>query len=115
LAVHRILLALLIAVSVVLAPISGAMAASAQSDSAAMADMPDCPNKAPKQTSKECGCCDTKVPCQSNLCLAKCLKLTGDIIKNSALIRVSEAIFITAVPIRPPDSWPEPHKRPPRT
>jgi hypothetical protein len=112
LAVHRILLALLMAVSVALAPIGAAMAASAQADSA---DMPDCPSKAAKQTSKDCGCCDTKAPCQSDLCLAKCFKLNGEIIKSAVLIDLSEAAFVTAVPTRPPDSWPEPQKRPPRT
>lgn len=113
-AVHRILLALLMAVSVTLAPIGAAMAASAQADSAAMADMPDCPSKQQK-TSKDCACCDTKAPCQSDLCLAKCFKLNGEIIKSAALIGLFEAAFITAVPTRPPDSWPEPQKRPPRT
>jgi hypothetical protein len=114
LAVHRILLALLMAVSVALAPIGAAMAASAQADSAAMADMPDCPSKAAKQTSKDCGCCDTKAVCQSDFCLAKCFKLNGEIIKSAVLLDLSAAAFVTAVPTRPPDRWPEPRKRPPR-
>ena len=114
-AVHRILLALLMAASVTLAPIGSAMAASAQADSVAMADMPDCPSKAAKQTSKDCGCCDTKAPCQSDLCLAKCFKLNGEIIKSAVLLDLSEAAFVTTVPARPPDGWPEPRKPPPRT
>ncbi|MFM9848049.1 MAG: hypothetical protein ACKVP3_12920 [Hyphomicrobiaceae bacterium] len=90
------------------------MAASAQADSAAMMDMPDCPSKAAKQASKDCGCCDAKAPCQGDLCLAKCFKLNGEIIKSAVLIDLSEAAFLTAVPTRTPDSWPEPQKRPPR-
>ena len=63
LAVHRFLLALLVAVGVTLAPVGAAMAALAQAQTSSMADMPDCPSKA-KQTTKDCGCCDTKAPCQ---------------------------------------------------
>ena len=113
--VHRILLALLMAVSVTVAPIGAVMAASAQAVSSAMADMPDCPSKAAKQTSKDCACCDNKAPCQSDLCLAKCFKLNGEIIKSAVLLDLSAVGFIMAVPTRPPDSWPEPQKRPPRT
>ncbi len=66
-AVPRLLLALLIAIGVVLAPLGPALAAFAPSvDAAAMADMPDCPTKA-KQTRKACACCDTKAPCQHDL------------------------------------------------
>lgn len=114
-AVHRFLLALLIAVSVTLAPVGAAMAAWAQADSAAMADMPDCPSKAAKQTSKDCGCCDTKAPCQGDLCLAKCFKLSGEVVRSAIVLQPSEVAFIKAAPSRPPDSWPEPQARPPRT
>lgn len=112
--VHRFLLALLIAVGVTLAPVGAAMAAWAKAESAAMADMPDCPSKA-KQTSKDCGCCDTKAPCQSDLCLAKCFKLNGEVVRSAVVLRLSEVVFIKAAPSRPPDSWPEPQARPPRT
>jgi hypothetical protein len=114
LVVHRFLLALLIAVGVTLAPVATAMAASAQLASAAMADMPDCPSKA-KQTSKDCGCCDTKAPCQSDVCLAKCFKLNGEVVKSAVVLHGSEAAFLEAAPSRPPDGWPEPQARPPRT
>lgn len=114
-AVHRFLQALLIAVSITLAPIGAALAASAPADSTAMADMPDCPSKAAKQPSKDCGCCDTKAPCQSDLCLAKCFKLNGEIVKSAISFQWSEAAFVGAAPARPPDSRPEPEARPPRT
>lgn len=112
-AVHRFLLALVLAVGVTLAPIGAAMAALAQTQAASMADMPDCPSKA-KQTSKDCGCCDTKAPCQSDFCLAKCFKLNGEIVKSAISFQWSEAAFVGAAPARPPDSWPEPEARPPR-
>lgn len=112
-AVHRLLLALLIAIGVTLAPIGVAMASAKQADSAAMADMPDCPSKT-KQTSKDCGCCDTKAPCQADFCLAKCFKLNGAIVKSAISLQWSKAAFAAATPSRPPDSWPEPDARPPR-
>jgi hypothetical protein len=114
LAVHRLLLTVLLAIGVTLAPIGAAMAAAKQAESAAMADMPDCPSQA-KQTAKDCGCCDTKAPCQTDFCLAKCFKLNGEIVKSAISLQWSEAAFIAAAPSRPPDSWPEPQKRPPRT
>jgi hypothetical protein len=114
LAVHRFLLALLVAVGVTLAPIGAAMAALAQAQTSGMADMPDCPSKA-KQTTKDCGCCDTKAPCQGEFCLAKCFKLNGEIVKSAISFQWSEAAFVGAAPARPPDSWPEPEARPPRT
>jgi hypothetical protein len=114
LVVPRLLLALLIAVGVTLAPVGAALAASAQVESAAaMADMPDCPSKA-KKTSKDCGCCDAAAPCQSDLCLAKCFKLNGDVVKSVALHGGGEAFFIKAPPSRPPDNSPEPQAPPPR-
>jgi hypothetical protein len=115
LAVHRLLLALLIALAVTLAPVGAAMAAAKQAESAAMADMPDCPSKAQHQTSKDCGCCDTKAPCQTDFCLAKCFKLNGEIVKSAVSLQWSKAAFVSGAPTRPPDSWPEPQKRPPRT
>jgi hypothetical protein len=114
LVLHRFLLALLIAVGVTLAPVGAALAASAQVDSAAMADMPDCPSKV-KQTAKDCGCCDAKAPCQTDLCLVKCFKLNGEVVRSAVVIHRSEAVFIKAAPSMPPDSWPEPQARPPRT
>jgi hypothetical protein len=114
LAVRRLLLALLIAVGVTLAPVGAAMAALAEA-SAGMTDMPDCPSKA-KQTSTDCGCCDTKAaPCQADFCLAKCFKLNGEIVRSAASLQWARAAFVTAAPTRPPDSWPEPDARPPRT
>jgi len=114
LAVRRFLLALLVAVGVTLAPVGAAMAALAQAQTSSMADMPDCPSRA-KQTTKDCGCCDTKAPCQGEFCLAKCFKLSGEITKSAILLDWSKAAFVAAAPSRPPDSWPEPEARPPRT
>lgn len=111
---HRVLLALLIAIGLALAPVGAAMAASAQADSMAMADMPDCPSKMQK-TSKDCGCCDTKAPCQNSLCLAKCFKLNGQIVEPAAVAALAGSTYLVAAPSRPPDRWPEPQKRPPRT
>ena len=113
-AVHRFLLALLIAVGVTLAPVGAAMAALTQAQTSSMADMPDCPNKA-KQTAKDCGCCETKAPCQGEFCLAKCFKLSGEIVKSAVSFQWSEAALVGAASGRPPDSWPEPEARPPRT
>lgn len=112
-ALHRLLLALLIAASVTLAPVGAAMAASAQTETASMADMPDCPNTT-KQTSKDCACCDTKVPCQADLCLAKCFKLNGKIAVSARAQLPARATFTATVATRPPDSWPEPDAPPPR-
>ncbi|MBN9280260.1 MAG: hypothetical protein J0I57_21895, partial [Hyphomicrobium sp.] len=113
LVVHRFLLALLIALAVTLAPISAAMAAAAtHSNSAQMADMPDCPSKA-KQTTKDCSCCDTKAPCQGDLCLAKCFKLNGEIANSVVLIDQPDVAFFKAPPGKPPDNWSEPLPRPP--
>ena len=114
LAVHRFLFALLIAVGVALAPVGAAMAALTQAQTSSMADMPDCSSKA-NQTSKDCGCCDTEAPCQSDLCLAKAFKLNGEIVKSAISFQWSEAAFVGAASARPPDSWPEPEARPPRT
>lgn len=113
-AAHRFLLALLIAVGVTLAPVGAAMAALTHAQTPGMADMPDCPSKA-KQTSKDCACCDTKAPCQGEFCLAKCFKLNGEIVQSALSFQWSEAAFVGAAPARPPDSWPEPEARPPRT
>jgi len=113
LALHRFLLAMLIAIGVTLAPIGAAMAASQQADSVAMADMPDCPSKT-KQTSKDCGCCDTNAPCQAEFCLAKCFKLSGETVKSAIALQWSKTAFSAGAPSRPPDNWPEPQRRPPR-
>jgi hypothetical protein len=110
---HRLLLALLIAAGVTLAPIGAALAALAQAPAASMADMPDCPSKA-KQTSKHCGCCDTKAPCQADFCPAKCFKFSGEIVRDAISQHWSKAAFVATAPTRPPDRWPEPDARPPR-
>jgi hypothetical protein len=111
---YRLLLALLIVLGLALAPVSAAMAMSAQAESMAMTDMPDCPSKAQK-TSKDCGCCDTKAACQDSICLAKCFKLNGQVVEAAAVIALAENTFLIAPQGRPPDSWPEPRRRPPRT
>lgn len=113
LALHRLLLALLIAAGVALAPVGAAMAALAQAQTADMADMPDCPSTT-KQTAKDCGCCDTKAPCQADFCLAKCFKLNGEIADSAGAQRWEKPAFTATVPARPPDSWPEPDAPPPR-
>jgi hypothetical protein len=107
-------MAVLIAVGVTLAPVATAIAASTPAEAGAMTDMPDCPSKT-KNASKDCGCCDTKAPCPGDLCLAKCFKLNGEIVKSTGLIDRLETVFLTAVPARSPNSWPEPQARPPRT
>lgn len=112
-ALHRLLLALLIAASVTLAPVGAAMATVAQTQATSMADMPDCPNSTP-QAAKDCGCCDTKAPCQADLCLAKCFKLNGEIAGSAGAQRWVKPAFTATVPARPPDSWPEPDAPPPR-
>jgi hypothetical protein len=113
LALHRLLLALLIATGVALAPVGAAMAALTQAQAAEMADTPDCPNTA-KQPAKDCACCDAKAPCQADLCLAKCFKLNGELAGSTRAQHWVKPVFTAAVPARPPDGWPEPDAPPPR-
>jgi hypothetical protein len=114
LALLRFLLALLIAVGVTLAPIGSALAALAltQSHPVSMADMPDCPSKT--KDTLNAGCCDTKLPCSGDLCLAKCFKLNSEIVQILFSLEWRKPAFAASAPTRPPDNWPEPQAPPPR-
>lgn len=114
----RILLAGLVALGLTLAPIGAAWAAFAHASnvSAAMTDaMPDCPGMAAKPA-QDCACCDTKAaPCQSDLCLAKCWKLVGEVAEQPLLAVPPALKFARAIASKPPDRNIAPIGPPPRS
>lgn len=106
-AMYRIVLSVLIALAVGLAPVGSALSAYASSKAA----MHDCHGK---KTSKEHSCCDKLAKCPDS-CGVKCCKLMGMIV-CSPIIRAS-AYFAPEVadPQKPPDWQLRPRPPPPRS
>ena len=114
----RFLLAALVALGLTLAPIGAEWAALAHASSvgATMADeMPDCPGMAAKPA-QDCPCCDSMAaPCQSDLCLAKCWKLVGEVVMQPLLVLPLASGFAGAIAGKPPDRTIQPLGPPPRS
>ena len=104
---HRLLLAILIAVAVALAPVASALAAS---DAMAKSAMHDCHGKKPVE---DHSCCDKMAKCPDQ-CGVKCCKLVGVI---AALPGIDPPVFVApevAHPQKPPDWRLRPRPPPPR-
>jgi hypothetical protein len=104
---HRLLLAMLIAVAVALAPVGFTLAASGATAKPAMAD---CHGKNPVE---DHSCCDKAAKCPDS-CGVKCCKLMGMVV---ALAGVDPPRFVppdTVQPQKPPDWHLRPRPPPPR-
>jgi hypothetical protein len=108
LSLTRIILAVLVAISLALTPLGAALAAS---QTAHMTGMADC-DQAGKGA---CPCCDTPSQCPSDLCLAKCFKLVGEIMEPEITCPAPAQLRSAERPLRPPDSRQAPDPPPPRT
>lgn len=139
LTILRTILALLITLSLAVAPLGSAWAA-AQShgslstahqqravpmDHAAMsgessADMSDCMKAmnagAGTPEKSDCTCCDTKHKCPDTAnCMTKCCKVIGAIKPVSKFIALSRIAYRQAEPAKPPEWLRTPAAPPPRT
>jgi hypothetical protein len=105
---HRLLLAVLIAVAVALAPVTSGLAASG---AMAKPAMEDCHGKKPAE---DHSCCDKMSKCPDQ-CGVKCCKLMGMIVTISG---PDPLVFLdpeAADPLRPPDWRLRPRPPPPRS
>jgi len=127
------ILAALVALSLVTAPIGAAMAAAhatmavgseqsihimnddASVDHADMPGMGDCAKMVGSTHKPKCPCCDIAVPCSADLCLAKCFKLFGTEELPRALSRLKASLQRPFEPERPPDWVTAPQLPPPRS
>src|SRR5262245_7893391 len=103
----RLLLAILIAVAVALAPVGSALAAA---DAMAKPAMADCHGKKPVE---DHSCCDKMAKCPDQ-CGVKCCKLMGMIV---ALSGIDQPIYVppeAVHPQKPPDWRLRPPPPPPR-
>lgn len=131
--VHTIF-AFLIALSLATAPIGAAMAASLMAAGSAHADMAgmtpgvtaamdgsmeDCAKMGQSADNagakSDCTCCDTKAKCPPDLCLSKCFKVLGDLVRPEFVRPLVVQLRHAEGPLKPPDrSW-APQPPPPRT
>lgn len=118
----RTILALMIAVSLVTAPMGAAMAraASSQDAPAVAADMDDCAKMMghtgdKSDGNKNCACCDTKSACAPELCLTKCFKVFRATLAPEASPVMVSITLRPSEPARPPDWSYGPQPPPPRT
>jgi hypothetical protein len=128
----RTIFAFLIALSLATTPVGAAMAASFMATNSAHGDMPgmaadmsdmagmdDCAKmrqSADNSGSKsDCTCCDTKSKCPPDLCLSKCFKVLGDLVRPEVVRPPVVQLRHAEGPLKPPDrSW-APQPPPPRT
>jgi hypothetical protein len=122
----RAALAILIALSLTLAPVASAFAAAQPSElhttmmsvDAGM-DMSDCMKAMGTSGSSDksdCKCCDTKHKCPDGAnCMTKCCKVIGALKPAGKLIAVSAVAYRHAEPAKPPNWVSTPPAPPPRS
>ena len=129
----RPFLAILIALSLVFAPVASAVTAPHQGAmgnigaSAAipaemsgempadMVGMDDCTKMAGATAKHDCPCCDTSKACPPDLCLAKCFKVLCTLPSLGTMVTLTIAIERPDAAVEPPDwAW-APQPPPPRT
>lgn len=131
LAFMRTILALLIAVSLTVSPVTSAMAAmhdgTAQSktvETAANAAMSDCMKAmgqgqdtgAADPAKSDCDCCQTKSKCpEMASCMTKCCKVIGYVRPATRIATVAFLIYQLPAPDKPPDWTSQPPSPPPRS
>jgi DUF2946 family protein len=104
---HRIVLAVLIAFAVAVAPVGSALAASQALSKQAMEDCHG------KKSGQDHSCCDSKSKCPET-CGIKCCKLMGMIVVLPAIVAPRWTPLRVADPQRPPDWQLRPRPPPPR-
>lgn len=117
----RTILALLITLSLTMAPFGAAMAQAhaLQELPATAAGMDDCAKMMGHQGDHSGGknnapCCDTKGVCTAELCLTKCFKVFSAMLTPAALPAVVAIVLSARDPVRPPDWSSGPQPPPPR-
>ena len=122
----RIILAIVLALSVTIAPIGSAWAAlrataaKADTRTADMSGMSDCEKMmhgADKQPAKksDCPCCESNLACSPEFCLSKCFQLLGTMPRPAVLPLVAMAQLWPVEADPPPDWCYRPPPPPPRT
>lgn len=104
---HRLFLAVLIALGLTLAPVAGALASSHAMAQAAMADCHG-------TSGKDCPCAD-KANCSVQLCAFKCTKLIATFSAPPTLVAVPAPTHELAYPRKPPHRLQRPPAPPPRS
>jgi hypothetical protein len=131
LSVVRTILAILITISLTLAPGASAFAATdgrvaMPMDHAAMPsvdmpdDMSDCmkamQSGASDSSKSHCKCCDTQNKCpDSATCMTKCCKVIGALKPTGKIITLTPIAYRQAEPAKPPEWLRPPPAPPPRT
>lgn len=108
----RLIIAMLIAISVAVAPAGAALASLAPPVALATDAMPDCGEKA---AAPDCKCCDAQAACPPAACALKCFKLVG---LAQPLLKLRDTTFpANLMPdVRPAAEWHEqPLSPPPRS
>lgn len=105
---HRLLLAVLIATAVAVAPVGSALAAFAAMAKSAMVDCHG------KKAAEDHSCCDKMAKCPDQ-CGVKCCKLMGMIAVMSIIDPPVFASPDAVQPLRPPDWQLQPQPPPPRS
>ena len=106
-AFFRILLAVMIALGLAMAPVNAALAAS---KALAMPGMQDCHGK----PAKDCPCCD-KATCSTDVCGLNCHNLLGTLPVPLRVIAIAGAPDTPADLQKPPDRLQRPPSPPPRS
>lgn len=129
---HRAILSVLVAVAIVLAPMTAAWAggvrgmgvAMAQTtshaveseESVAASQMEDCASMTKgAANADDCPCCDKDKACPPQFCTAKCFQLLGLAHQSPPVARLVKALFRPTTPEHPPDWSDQPQPPPPRT
>ena len=127
---HRLIVILLVALAVAIAPLGAALAGPhlakheatdqradtpAPPDMSGMAAMADCKKMMGKSGASDCPCCDTGKSCPPEACVAKCFKIFGDL-HRPPLWRLFVAQHYAVAPQdRMPKRSIQPQTPPPRT
>lgn len=102
----RFILALLIGISLALAPISAAMAGPAMSSGMAMEH---CDKTPAKTMSENCNCCDKSDVCRAGSCAGQCANISGYLPVEAKLIIATSQDFPRSSPADVIQrSWPPP-------
>jgi hypothetical protein len=117
----RILMAILMTLSLVAAPISVAMAQhqvqpAVPTMSGAMSDCAKMMGQAGGKSDKSnhCACCDIDSACPPALCLTKCFKVFSPVLPLNAMATIAVIAWWAAEPVPPPDWSSRPLPPPPR-
>ena len=129
---YRSILAALIAVAIVFAPMAAAWAGGARGtngvmahtaphvvaneETAASGSMDDCASMMKDAAgAHDCACCDKDKACPPQFCMAKCFQFIGLAQQSRPVASLVAAVFRPTTPAHPPDWWDQPQPPPPRT